>query len=57
MATYNVTIRATVTKTITVDAPDKDKAIENAHSQFTVACELDTVEGYDEETLSCDRIT
>lgn len=50
---YNVTIKATVTKTIQVEADSRDAAIEQAHSEFTVAPDEDGNENYDEQTLSC----
>lgn len=47
---YNVTIRATVTKTYRVDAKDEDQATEEAHSIFSVLND-ETPEDYEEETL------
>lgn len=49
MTFYNVTIRATVTKTLSVIADTADEAYQLAHEVFTTACNGD--EDYDEETL------
>jgi len=50
MKTYKVTVRATVTKTLLVEAEDQDAAITEAHEDFTVAL-TDDLEDYEEETL------
>jgi hypothetical protein len=55
MKTYDVTIRATVTKTIRVEAENKDAAYCEAHEQFTTEC--DGQEYYEEETLHADEVT
>jgi hypothetical protein len=56
MPKWNVTIKATVTKTITdIEADTEDEAIEIAHSLFTVAVE-DGEEDYDEQTEDVERI-
>jgi hypothetical protein len=39
MRTYKVTIRAIVTKTLTVKAKNKDDAYEAASEEFTVLCD------------------
>ena len=39
MRTYKVTIRATVTKTLTVKAKNKDDAYEVASDGFSVLCD------------------
>ena len=49
MKTFDVTIRATVTKTIRVDAESIDEAYVNAHEEFSTEC--DGEENYEEETL------
>ena len=49
MKTYDVTIRATVTKTIRVTEDNKGMAIAMAHSLFTT--ENDGDEHYTEDTL------
>jgi hypothetical protein len=43
MYTYEVMIRATITKSVVVDAASEEEAIEEAHSMFDVQCD-----GYDE---------
>lgn len=62
MKTYEVVIETTVTKTITVNADDKDKAEEKAHEQFNVfnGWALSLVTSSDEyyglDTLSIEEI-
>lgn len=51
MNQFDVTIRATVTKTIRVEADDWKQAEELAHGQFTTEC--DGQERYAEECLDC----
>ena len=54
MTKYYITIRATVTKTITVREKDEETAIQEAHSLFTVANDgID--ENYTEETLDIEK--
>ena len=55
MKTYDVTIQATVRKTIRVEANNSDAAYVEAHEQFTTECDGD--EHYFEETLSVDEVT
>ena len=50
MKLYNVTIRATVVKTLRVVAEDEDAAQVLAHEDFTVDL-TDDLEDYEEETL------
>ena len=50
MKTFKVTIRATVIKTLKVEAEDEVDAITEAHEDFTVAL-TDDLEDYEEETL------
>lgn len=47
--TYDVQIRATITKTVRVDAENEDAAVELAHQEFTLSPESE--EHYDEKTL------
>ena len=51
MNTYNVTIKAEVYKTITVDATDENEAYMAAHGLFTVAPDGFWPERYNEETI------
>ena len=56
MPKWKVTIKATVTKTITdIEAATEDEAIEIAHSLFTVE-NTDNEEDYDEQTEDVERI-
>jgi hypothetical protein len=55
MKTYDVTIRATVTKTIRVQAESKEDAYCEAHEEFTTEC--DGEEYYEEETMNVDEVT
>lgn len=52
---YDVTIKATVTKTYRVDAEDEDKAVEEAHTIFSVLND-DIPEDYEEETLNVEEV-
>jgi hypothetical protein len=56
MNTYNVTIKAEVYKTITVNAADKDAAYIAAHELFTVAPDFVWPESYNEETINIEQI-
>lgn len=56
MKTYDVTIRATVTKTIRVQAENEDTAYEIAHEAFSV-CDSSDDERYDQETEAIEEIT
>jgi hypothetical protein len=51
MAKYEVTIRATVTKTETVEANSYEEATALAHEQFSVL-NTDNEEHYEEDTMS-----
>jgi len=51
MATFDVTIKATITKTISVEAENASSAIEAAHSSFSSECDGD--EKYEEDCLLC----
>ena len=55
LKTYDVTIRATVTKTIRVEADSQESAYCEAHEQFSTEC--DGQEYYEEETLHVDEVT
>lgn len=50
MKTYDVTIRAIVTKTIRVEAQDEDEAVTEAHGEFDVTC-TDIREKYEEDMI------
>lgn len=52
---YDVTIKATVTKTYRVDAKDEDEATEEAHGVFSVLND-DVPEDYNEETLDVEEV-
>ena len=55
MKTYEVTIRATVTKTLTVEAENEDAAYVAAHEEFSVLNTGDD-ENYTEETLEVKEV-
>ena len=55
MKTYAITIRATVTKTITVEADNEDDAMEQANELFSVRCD-DIEEDYHEEVIDFEEI-
>lgn len=55
MKTYEVTIRATVTKVIRVEAMNEDDADTEARERFSVA-EVSPEEDYDEETLDIEEV-
>jgi hypothetical protein len=55
MKTYDVTITATVTKTIRVEALTQDAAIEAAHERFSVEAD-DTDERYTEHTDNVEEV-
>ena len=50
MKTYNVTIRATVTKTLAIEADSADEAAATANDLFSTECE-GPEENYEQETL------
>jgi phage protein D len=52
---YAITIRATVTKTYTVDALSEAEAEIAAHEAFTVNCD-DTDEDYDQITVDVEAV-
>jgi hypothetical protein len=55
MKTYEVTIRATVTKTLKVEAKDEDAAYIAAHEEFSVLNTGDD-EDYEQETLEVKEV-
>jgi hypothetical protein len=56
MNTYQVTIRATITKTLTVEAENEDAAYEEAHELFN-PYSGEAEERYEEETLNVKEVT
>lgn len=50
MKTYSITIRATVTKTVQVQADSRDDAIEMANDEFDVATDHND-ENYEQDLL------
>jgi len=50
MKTYDVTIQATVTKTITVTSENIDSAVETAHALFDIANDGEP-EKYEQDTI------
>ena len=55
--TYEVVIRATITKSYIVEAEDNDKAAEVACEMFNVQPELDVPEDYQQEVLDSREVT
>jgi hypothetical protein len=53
MRTYEIVIRSTIDKTITVEAENEEDADEQAHELFDVAYQKEFDERYKQETLSC----
>lgn len=53
MPTFRVTVEATITKTLTVEAEDVDHAYELAHQQFSVMPEDD--EQYTQDVIECEE--
>ncbi len=51
MQIYEVTIQATVTKTVSVEADNEDDAVELAHEEFSVSSTSND-EKYTQETIS-----
>lgn len=52
---WDVTIRATVTKTLRIKADTEDEATEEAHRLFSVL-NTDNNEKYEEETVSVQKV-
>lgn len=55
MKKFEVTIRATITKTITIEAENKNEAIKLAHSEFDVNVD-DNDENYKQDCLYTEEI-
>lgn len=55
MKTYEVGIRATICKRLTIEAESEEDAIEAAHEQFSVLND-DIPENYDQETDFCREV-
>jgi hypothetical protein len=55
MNTYNVTIRATVTKTMTIEANSADEAAATANDLFTTECEGPD-EDYQQDVLDVSEV-
>ena len=55
MNTYEVTITATITKTLVVTADDSEAAIEEAHETFNPNAD-GNAEHYEQETLSWRKV-
>ena len=55
MKTYQVTIRATVTKTYEVEADNEDAAYEEANSIFSVLNEDGIDENYQQEVIDIEE--
>lgn len=56
MKTYEVTIKATIYKTITVEAENEDEAYGAAHEQFSVLPEPGVYERYEQETMDIEEV-
>ena len=52
---YDVTIRATVYKTLRIEATDEEEAYVLAHEEFDVTC-TDDREKYEEETMRVEEV-
>ena len=55
MKEFDVTITATITKTIRVEADTEDEATEQAHQIFTVTNDGGP-EKYDQDTVDCEEV-
>ena len=51
MKTYEVTIRATLFKTLTIEAESREAAIEQANEEFNIGYERDEPEEYDQDVV------
>lgn len=56
MKTYEVTIKATVYKTITVEANNEDDAYVAAHEEFSVLPQEGERERYEQETVDINEL-
>jgi len=54
MKHYNVTIRATITKTLRVEAENEEAATERAHERFSVLKDCND-ESYDQDCLDIEE--
>jgi len=57
MKTYEVTIRATITKTYTIEASDNDEAANIVYEIFDIHNEPDVPENYEQEILESREVT
>ena len=55
MKTYDVIIRASIIKTVTVTASDEEGAYEAAHDRFTTVCD-GSPEHYEQDTLNINEV-
>lgn len=55
MKTYEVTIRATIYKTITVEAHNENEAYVKAHERFSVLND-DTPEQYEQDSVGIEEV-
>ena len=51
MKTYEVTIKATIIKTFTIEAESRETAIEQANETFHVGHEFDVPEDYEQDVV------
>lgn len=52
---FNVTIKATIEKTLQVEAEDEGSAVEEAHERFSVLNDS-YEENYEEECTACEEV-
>jgi hypothetical protein len=51
MKTYEVTIKATIIKTLTIEAETREAAIEEANETFNIGHEFDVPEKYEQDVV------
>jgi hypothetical protein len=51
MKTYEVTIKATLIKTLTIEAETREAAIEEANETFNIGHEFDVPEKYEQDVV------
>jgi hypothetical protein len=51
MKTYEVTIKATIIKTLTIEAETREAAIEEANETFNIGYERDEPEQYEQDVV------
>ena len=51
MKTYEVTIKATLIKTLTIKAESREAAIEQANERFNIGHEFDVPEDYEQDVV------